>query len=218
MQRQKESEIMQAVEWAIRVIAENAIENEVYFSDLDAVVGDGDFGHSLARGFEAVLETLAESNEQRPGILLQKIGMVLTAKVGGTSGPIWGTAFMRAGSVAGEKDELTGGDVVAMLHAGIDGICERGGAIIGDKTLLDALIPATTTLGIQLSRGEEWESALAATAVAARTAAEATRDLIARRGRASYTGERSLGTLDAGAVAVATMFERLAERWPIEGE
>jgi dihydroxyacetone kinase-like protein len=218
MQRQKESGVMQAVEWVIRVMAENAVENEDYFSDLDAVVGDGDFGHSLARGFEAVLETLDESNEQSPGALLRKIGMVLMAKVGGTSGPIWGTAFMRAGSVAGEKNELTGADVIAMLHAGIDGICERGGASIGDKTLLDALIPATTTLGARLSRGEEWDRALAATAIAARTAADATRDLIARRGRASYTGERSLGTLDAGAVAVASMFERLAERWPLEGK
>jgi dihydroxyacetone kinase-like protein len=206
---------MDRVELVVRVIAETAVANEQYFSDLDAVVGDGDFGHSLARGFEGVLDEFAELDRQSPGAFLKRVAIILTGKVGGASGPLWGTAFLRAGVNAGDKRDLTGADAVSMLRAAIDGIRQRGNADPGDKTLLDALIPATDELERQLGSGADG-AALSAAAQVAREAAEATRGMLAKRGRASYTGERSIGSLDAGAVAVATIFEHVAEAWARE--
>lgn len=201
---------MRDVELVVRAIAETAVANEEYFSDLDAVVGDGDFGHSLARGFEAVLAGFADLDKTSPGVLLKRVAAILTSRVGGASGPLWGTAFLRAGVAAGEKQELGGADVVSMLRAAITGIQQRGNAELGDKTLLDALVPATDELERRYLEGEDG-AALQSAARVARESAEATRGMLAKRGRASYSGERSIGSLDAGAVAVATIFERVAE-------
>jgi dihydroxyacetone kinase-like protein len=203
----------QQVDLVVRTIAETAVENEKYFGDLDAVVGDGDFGYSLARGFEKVLEGWDDLDRSDVGTFLKKTGMVITSRIGGTSGPIWGTAFLRAGMAAGPTDTLTGEQVVAMLRAGIEGIKARGQSDVGDKTLLDALVPLTDTLERELQAGADPQSALAATAATARQAAEATSELVARRGRASYTGERSRGSVDAGAMALAVLLERISEAW-----
>src|SRR4029079_8916323 len=118
-------EAQQRVELVVRTIAQTAVDNEKYFGDLDAVVGDGDFGYSLARGFEKVLEGWDGIDRTDVGTFLKKTGMIVTSRIGGTSGPIWGTAFMRAGMTAG-RDEITGADVVAMLRAAIEGIKTRG--------------------------------------------------------------------------------------------
>jgi phosphoenolpyruvate---glycerone phosphotransferase subunit DhaL len=135
--------------------------------------------------------------------------------VGGTSGPIWGTAFMRAGAAAGTKPDLEGADVVAMLRAAVGGIMARGGASLGDKTLLDALAPATDTLeaGLAGPGADNGVAALAAASETAQRAAEATASLIAKRGRASYTGERSIGSPDAGAVAIGVLFAAVSAAW-----
>jgi len=202
------------VESAVRVIATVAVENEKYFGDLDAVVGDGDFGYSMARGFEIVLSDWDTFDRTDIGAFLKKIAVVITSRIGGTSGPIWGTGFLRAGSTAGAATELEPAQVVAMLRAAIAGIKVRGQSDVGDKTLLDALEPATDTIERSIGAGLDPASTLRAAATTARERAEATRQMQAMRGRASYTGERSIGTLDAGAVAVAVMFEALAGDQP----
>ena len=205
------------VDLVVKTMAQTAVDNETYFGDLDAVVGDGDFGFSLARGFEIVLAEFDSFDRADVGTFLKKIGVTITSRIGGTSGPIWGTAFMRAGASASGKTELTNDDVIAMLRAAIEGIKARGQSDVGDKTLLDSLQPAVDSLEVELSGGSSGRAALTTAAATARKEAEATKEMIAKRGRAAYTGERSIGSVDAGAVAVAVMFERLAEVWPEEG-
>ena len=201
------------VELMVRTMAQTAVDNEKYFGDLDSVVGDGDFGYSMARGFEIVLADFDTFDRTDIGTFLKKVAVVITSRIGGTSGPIWGTAFLRAGTAAAGKMELTAEDTIAMLRAAIEGIKMRGQSDLGDKTLLDALQPAVDTLEEALGRGDDAGAALAAAAVTARERAEATNEMIAKKGRAAYTGERSIGTLDAGAVAVAVMFEALTTAW-----
>jgi len=201
------------VEIAVRTIAQTAVDNEKYFGDLDAVVGDGDFGYSMARGFELVLQDWEGFDRADVGTFLKKIAVMITSRIGGTSGPIWGTAFLRAGAAAGAVTELQPGQIVAMLRAAADGIRARGRSDVGDKTLLDSLVPAIDTIEEQVALGHDAEATLRAAASTARERAEATKEMQAMRGRASYTGERSIGTLDAGAVAVAVMFEALADKW-----
>jgi dihydroxyacetone kinase phosphoprotein-dependent L subunit len=201
------------VEAVVHTIATVAVDNEKYFGDLDAVVGDGDFGYSMARGFELVLSGWADFDRTDIGTFLKKVAVVITSRIGGTSGPIWGTAFLRAGGAVGAADRLEPAQVIAMLRASIEGIKARGKSDVGDKTLLDALVPAVDVIEEQVGAGHDAAESLRAAAVVARERAEATRPMLAMRGRASYTGERSIGTLDAGAVAVAVMFEALAEQW-----
>jgi dihydroxyacetone kinase-like protein len=200
------------VELVVRTIAQTAVDNEKYFGELDAVVGDGDFGYSLARGFEKVLEGWDDIDRADAGTFLKKTGMIITSRIGGTSGPIWGTAFLRAGMTAGSAP-VDGAKVVAMLRAAVEGIKTRGQSDVGDKTLLDALVPFTDRLERELDAGSDTGTALSAAAAATREAAEATKTLIARRGRASYTGERSVGSVDAGAMAVAVLAEKISEAW-----
>jgi len=198
------------VEAAVRTIATTAVENEKYFGDLDAVVGDGDFGYSMARGFELVISGWDDFDRTDIGTFLKKVAVMITSRIGGTSGPIWGTAFLRAGTTAGAVTELDAAQIVAMLRAAAEGIKARGKSDLGDKTLLDALIPATDSIERSLADGLDAQATLAAAAQVARDSAEATRSMVAKRGRASYTGERSIGTLDAGAVTVAIMFAAVA--------
>ena len=198
------------VEAAVRTIATTAVENEKYFGDLDSVVGDGDFGYSMARGFELVISGWDDFDRTDIGTFLKKVAVMITSRIGGTSGPIWGTAFLRAGTTAGAVTELEPAQVVAMLRAAAEGIKARGKSDVGDKTLLDALVPVTDAIERSIADGQAPQSTLRVAAQVAREAAEATRSMEARRGRASYTGERSIGTLDAGAVAVAVMFAAVA--------
>ncbi len=201
-------------EFVVREIAQTCLDNEKEFGDLDSVVGDGDFGYSLARGFEVVVTDWDSYDRSDIGTFLQRIAMAITGRIGGTSGPIWGTAFLRAAGVAKGKSELTGDDAVAMLRAAIEGIKARGNADVGDKTLLDALVPMTDTIEAQLAAGAGSDEVLVAAAATAREAADATVTMQAMRGRAAYTGERSIGSPDPGAVAVAVILERIAPAWP----
>jgi dihydroxyacetone kinase phosphoprotein-dependent L subunit len=200
------------VEFVVRTMAETVLANEKYFGDLDAVVGDGDFGYSLARGFEVVLAELPGLDRSNAGVFLRKVGMLLASRVGGTSGPIWGTAFMRAGAAAGEA-ELSRTAVVGMLRAAVAGIQQRGGASLGEKTLLDSLVPAIDRLETEIAAGAAVPDLLQRMAETARVSAEATTGMIAMRGRASYTGERSIGSPDAGAVAIGVLVQSIADRW-----
>jgi dihydroxyacetone kinase/dihydroxyacetone kinase-like protein len=206
----------QDVDLVVRTIAETAIDNEKYFGDLDSVVGDGDLGYSLARGFEKLLEGWDDLDRTDIGTFLKKTGMIVTSRIGGTSGPIWGTAFLKAGIVHGASDSLSGEQVVAMLRAAIDGIKARGQSDVGDKTLIDVLVPMTDAIEQELSSGSDAGTVLATAARVAREAAEATESMIAKRGRASYTGERSIGSVDAGGMAVAVIVERIHQAWEAE--
>ena len=207
------SDSFDQVNLVVRTIAQTAVDNETYFGDLDAVVGDGDFGYSMARGFEQVLAGFDDFDRSDIGTFLKKVAVTITGRIGGTSGPIWGTAFLRAGAVAAGKMALEPADVVAMLRAAVEGIKQRGQAELADKTLLDALVPATDALERELDAGNGSTAAIQAASVAARAAAEATKDMVARRGRAAYTGERSRGSVDAGATAVAVTLERISAAW-----
>lgn len=204
------------VERVVRTIADTIMENETYFGELDAVVGDGDFGYSLARGFEIVLRDWDSYDRTDPGVFLTKVAMAVSARIGGTSGPIWGTALLRMGTALKGNAEFGPDDVVRGLRTSIDGIKARGKAELGEKTLLDALVPAVDTLEEQLNQGATAADAVTAMAQTARQAAEDTAKLQAMRGRASYTGERSIGSVDAGATAIAVILERLAEQWPTQ--
>jgi phosphoenolpyruvate---glycerone phosphotransferase subunit DhaL len=198
-------------EMIVKVIAQTAVDNETYFCELDAVVGDGDFGYSLARGFEIVISDFDELEYEDAGGLLKKTALILTKRIGGTSGPIWGTAFLRAGGSLAGKPEPTGADVIEALRAAIEGIKQRGNTDLGDKTLLDALVPAVDELEAAL--GEGAQDALQRAAVKARESAEATKGMLAQRGRASYTGDRSRDSVDAGAIGIAVMLEAVSKAW-----
>jgi dihydroxyacetone kinase-like protein len=202
---------MGQAELVVRVIAQTAVDNEKYFCDLDAVVGDGDFGYSLARGFEVVLGDWDSMEYSDPSGLLKKTAIVLTKRIGGTSGPIWGTAFLRAGGALTDVPEPSPEQVIGALRAGIEGIKQRGNTDLGDKTLLDALVPAVDELEASLSEGAG--VAIERAAVKARESAEATKGMLAQRGRAAYTGERSRDSVDAGAIGVAVMFEAVSKAW-----
>ena len=203
-----------AVEAVIATVARTCVAREQEFSDLDAVVGDGDFGFSMARGFSAVLAEWEGYDRTDAGTFLVKVAMTVTSRIGGTSGPIWGTALLRAGGVLKGKDEVAPADVVAALRAAAEGIAARGRAQVGDKTLLDALVPATDRLEQEVAAGASGPQLFAVFARAAREAADATASMQARRGRASYTGERSIGSVDAGATAVAVLAEAVAAEHP----
>lgn len=198
-------------ELVVRTIAQTAVDNETYFCELDAVVGDGDFGYSLARGFEIVVSDWEAMEYADISGLLKKTAITLTKRIGGTSGPIWGTAFLRAGGALTDKPQPTGEEVIAAFRAAIEGIKQRGNTDLGDKTLLDALVPAVDVLEAELHQGAA--QAIEKAAVQARASAEATKGMLAQRGRASYTGERSRDSVDAGAVGVAVMFEAVSKAW-----
>lgn len=201
-------------EYVVRTIAEGAVENEKYFGELDAVVGDGDFGFSLARGFEYVLAEWDTIDRADAGTFLGRVAVMITGHIGGTSGPIWGTAFLRAGARLKGVEVITGTDVVEALRSAVEGIQKRGKAELGDKTLLDALVPAIDALEKSVSDQDPAKASAKQLATAARDAAEATSTLEAKRGRAAYSGERSIGSPDAGAIGLAVLAERVADHWP----
>ncbi|MBN1239739.1 MAG: dihydroxyacetone kinase subunit L [Gammaproteobacteria bacterium] len=208
---------IQDVELAIKTIADTALRNEQYFSELDSAAGDADFGVSLASGFRVVQKDWDQLDKSSIGGLLLKISMIISRHVGGCSGPIWGTGFMRAGALSKDKTTLTLDDLEKMLSASIEGIQQRGGAVAGDKTLLDALIPIRDTVREYAGKSDAdaGEVLREATRVAT-DAIERTKDWVAKRGRQSFTGERSKGTPDPGIVAVATMMNDLCKEVGIE--
>jgi dihydroxyacetone kinase phosphoprotein-dependent L subunit len=205
------------VDLVLKTMATTIVDNAEYFAQLDSIVGDGDFGFSLRNGFEVVVADYDTFDRSSIGALLKKIGLVLAGKVGGVSGPIWGTAFLRAGAAAADRTELAPEDVIAMLRAAITGIMARGGASLGEKTLLDALVPATDSLeaaiGDPAMQGDHGVKAIQRAADVAKKAAEDTKSMLAMRGRAAYTGERSIGSVDAGATAIGVILQAIATAW-----
>jgi dihydroxyacetone kinase phosphoprotein-dependent L subunit len=202
------TEISQAtIERAILTTADTVLRNEQYFCHLDGLAGDGDFGNSLATGFRVIQNDFDTIDKPDIGAMLLKISMLVSKHVGGSSGPIWGTGFMKAAMISKGKTVLALTDLADMLGAAIDGIQARGGAKLGDKTLLDALIPVHEKLKEHAEAGSEPSVALKDAADAAEQAIDATRHLVAHRGRASQVGDRSANTPDPGIVAIATILQ-----------
>jgi dihydroxyacetone kinase phosphoprotein-dependent L subunit len=205
------------VETAIKSIAATALANEQYFCELDSYAGDADFGVSLASGFRVVQNDWSELDRSSIGNFLLKISMIITRNVGGCSGPIWGTGFMRAGMLSKDRATLTLEDLDKMLTAAIEGIQKRGGAQLGDKTLLDALVPIRDIVRDNAGKPDaDPADVLKQAAQAANDAIERTKDLVAKRGRQQFTGERSKGTPDPGIVAIATMMNDICASFGVQ--
>jgi dihydroxyacetone kinase-like protein len=178
-------------------------------TQLDAAIGDGDHGTNMVRGFDAVERALAGRGEDAPGQVLITSGKTLVSTVGGASGPLWGSALRRAGRSLGAAPEIDGAQLAGALEAALAAIKELGAAEVGDKTIVDALEPAVAALRTALGAGEPLARALEAAAAAADEGAQATVPLQARKGRASYLGERSVGHQDPGASSTALIMRAL---------
>ena len=201
------------VRW-IRAFAAEVGANKEQLTQLDAAVGDGDHGINMQRGMTAVLVKLdAASEEQDIGALLKTAGMTLVSTVGGAGGPLYGTLFLQMGTAVSGKDELGPDDWAAALEAGIAGVQARGKAEPGDKTMIDALIPGRDALKAALAESASFEDALRQSAEAAEKGMRDTVPLVARKGRASYLGERSAGHQDPGATSSHLLLEAAAETW-----
>ncbi|MFI7544422.1 dihydroxyacetone kinase subunit DhaL [Actinoplanes sp. NPDC049599] len=179
-------------------------------TELDSAIGDADHGVNLDRGMTAVLAMLAGDAPQTPADMLKRTGMTLVGKVGGASGPLYGTAFLRMAAAAGGADALDPAGFAKVLRAGLDGVVARGKPVAGDKTMYDALAPAVDALDEALTAGRPFGEALRATVRAAEQGRDATIPMVARKGRASYLGERSAGHLDPGATSVTLLIAAAA--------
>lgn len=186
-------------------------ENKRYLTDLDAAIGDADHGVNIARGFNAVVQKLAAQPGQPLGALFKSAGMTLMSAVGGASGMLYGNFFLKAATVADDHTALSAAELLAVLAAGRDGIVQRGRAELGDKTMIDAWTPAIDALRAALDAGQPPAAAFAACAAAAEAGMRATIPLLARKGRASYLGERSIGHQDPGATSTYLILRALAE-------
>jgi dihydroxyacetone kinase-like protein len=188
-------------------------ENRAYLIELDAAIGDADHGANMERGFQAVLKKLPEVADTDIGAIFKATGMALVSTVGGAAGPLYGTFFLQAGASAAGKTELSLADWAAALEAAVNGVEMRGKASPGDKTMLDALLPAVQALKKSMDAGEDLATALRNSAQAARLGMLATIPLVARKGRASYLGERSAGHQDPGATSSYLLLKAAADTW-----
>jgi len=185
-------------------------EQRNYLTELDSAIGDADHGSNMARGMAAVMEKVDAAPAATADELFKAVGMTLVTSVGGASGPLYGTFFLRFGMAAGAVPTLDGAALAAALRAGLGGVVARGKAEAGDKTMFDAMSPAVDAFDAALAAGSDVSAAAAAASAAANKGRDATLDLVARKGRASYLGERSSGHLDPGATSTALLFESLA--------
>jgi phosphoenolpyruvate---glycerone phosphotransferase subunit DhaL len=185
-------------------------EQRDYLTELDSAIGDADHGANMARGMAAVVAALDGKPPANAAALFKQVGMTLVSTVGGASGPLYGTFFLRMATAAGEVDALNAEAFAKALRAGLDGVVARGKAEAGDKTMFDALAPAVEALDTALAAGTPLADALRATAAAAAEGRDATVPMLARKGRASYLGERSVGHQDPGATSTTLLLEAAA--------
>ena len=187
-------------------------ENKDHLTELDSAIGDADHGANMARGRAAVMVRLeADPPLESVDALLKAVGMTLVSSVGGASGPLYGTFFLRSAGAGVDVTQLDGAGLAAALRAGLDGIVARGRAELGDKTMVDAMGPALAAFDASLAVGGPTAEAAGAAASAAEQGRDATEPLLARKGRASYLGERSIGHIDPGATSTALLFRALAD-------
>jgi len=186
-------------------------ENKEYLTGLDAAIGDADHGINMDRGFGAVEKKLDGVADKDIGTILKTVGMTLVTTVGGAGGPLYGTFFLKAGMTLSGKNELTAEDMVAALNSAIEGVKMRGKATTGEKTMLDALVPALEAMQKSVADGGDIHAALVAATTAAEEGMKATIPMLATKGRASYLGERSIGHQDPGATSSYLMLKTAAE-------
>lgn len=195
--------------WLLRT-KESVTEQRSYLTELDSAIGDADHGSNLTRGFGAVAEKIASQPPTSIEGLLKTSGMTLVSTVGGASGPLYGTLLLRMAKAVGDADTMTADQLAAALRAGLEGVVARGKAELGDKTMVDALTPAVEAFEAAIGSGGDAVQAAAQAAAAAAAGRDATEPLIARKGRASYLGERSAGHIDPGSASVTLLLEALA--------
>ena len=200
----------QVSDW-VRAFAATVAENKEYLTELDSAIGDADHGINMNRGMQAVLGKLDAGEAADVGALLKTVGMTLVSTVGGASGPLYGTLFLEMGKSTAGKSELSGEDWADALAAGVAGVQRRGKAELGDKTMVDALVPAVEAVRSALAGGAALDEALRRSAEAAQAAMTATIPLVARKGRASYLGERSANHQDPGATSSWLLLRAAAE-------
>lgn len=199
------------VKW-LTLCAQVMAEHRTELIELDRAIGDSDHGENMDRGFQAVLAKLAETPPETPGAALKLTAMTLMSKVGGAAGPLYGTAFLRAASAVGDAQEVDAGAWAGALAAARDGIVARGKAELGDKTMVDAWTPAVDAAQAAATADvADYRAVLSAAADAAEAGAAATEPLVARKGRASYLGERSAGHRDPGATSTALILRAAVE-------
>ena len=191
----------------VRRFAALVSENKDYLTELDAAIGDADHGSNLDRGMKAAVVALDELGPTAAGPMFSKVGMTLVSTVGGASGPLFGTLFLRMGTSLGDTDSADAGQIATALRAGLDGVEARGKAQPGDKTMYDALAPAVDALDQAVAEGADLTDGLGRARDAAAVGRDATIPMLARKGRASYLGERSVGHQDPGATSVALLLQ-----------
>ncbi len=192
-------------------IGNKIIENKMFLNDLDMAIGDGDHGINMARGFTSVKEKLEDLGEKDPATILNTVAMTLISSVGGASGPLYGTAFMKSAAAIKGREGLDSGDLLNILKASIEGIQMRGKAVRGEKTMLDSLIPAYEIFEKSIVEECSGREALERAIEAARDGVEYTKTIKATKGRASYLGERSIGHADPGATSSTLILEAILE-------
>jgi dihydroxyacetone kinase-like protein len=184
-------------------------QNKDYLTDLDAAIGDADHGLNMDRGFKKVMKQLPQVSDQDIGGILKAVSMTLISSVGGASGPLYGSWFLRASSVVSGKQELDEEDMLHLMEAGLDGVIGRGKAQLGDKTMVDVLNPAVDAFGRAVVSGKDMLEAMEQAVNAAEQAMKDTKSMQAKKGRASYLGDRSLGHQDPGATSCYFMLKSL---------
>jgi dihydroxyacetone kinase-like protein len=199
----------QVVQW-VQDFATQIEQNKDYLTELDAAIGDADHGINMDRGFKKVMSQLPSVADKDIGSILKSVSMTLISSVGGASGPLYGTFFLRASTVAVDKQELTDEEIVSLLQAGLDGLLQRGKAQLGDKTMVDVLSPSVDALAQAVGEGKDTLAAMQQAVVTAEQAMKDTIPMLARKGRASYLGERSVGHQDPGATSAYLMLKCLS--------
>ena len=195
----------------MRTAAKMLEEHRDELNRLDREIGDGDHGENMSRGFGALVAALERDAPDSPGGVLKLVATTLISKVGGAAGPLYGTAFLRAATAVKDLGELDADLVARALRAALDGVVARGKAERGDKTMVDALLPAVEAAEAAAGQGEDVAGVLSAAAEAAAEGADSTVLVLARKGRASYLGERSIGHLDPGARSTALLLRTFAD-------
>ena len=189
----------------VKQFAEIIQKNKDMLTDLDRPIGDSDHGINMARGFEAVVNDIPNLEGKDIGAIMKTVGMDLLKTVGGASGPLYGTAFMRAAVPVNGKESIDGNDFLAMLNASIEGIQQRGKAVLDEATMIDALIPARDAYQLEFESSHNFKAAMEKAVAAAEAGCEHTKSLVATKGRASYLGERGIGHQDPGATSATLL-------------
>ncbi|BAT53048.1 dihydroxyacetone kinase, L subunit [Nostoc sp. NIES-3756] len=198
----------QILQW-LQLFASTIEENKDYLTELDAAIGDADHGINMDRGWKKVSTQLPTLVDQDISSIFKTVSMTLISSIGGASGPLYGTWFLRASTAVAGKQELTEQDILGLFQAGLEGVLQRGKAQLGDKTMIDALAPALEKFGQAVGEGKNIPEALQQALAAAEQGMKETTPMLAKKGRASYLGERSIGHQDPGATSAYLMLQSL---------